>query len=1599
MSSDPSTGKASASQTGASQTSTQTTAPKSSQQLLGDALTQLKKLKAELAALKHRQNMPIAVIGMSCRYPGGVTTQDAFWKLLNDGVSGISEIDDTRWEMENLYDANPSAPGRIYTKSAGLLDGIELFDGELFGISAVELQNMDPQHRVFMEAAWTCIENAGYAPSMLAGKSVGIYVGIGTQDFSQLSSRFGAAENISPWNGTGVSFSAVGGRLAYLLDLHGPAVPVDTACSSSLVALHQAVNGLRQHECDSALVSGVMLMLNPATSILFCKAMMLSPDGRCKSFDAAADGYVRGEGCGAVMLKRLDDALRDGDNILALIRGTAVNQDGRTQGLTAPNESAQVDVIRRAIANAGIDAHDVSLIEAHGTGTSLGDPIEMAALATAYCTQRAADNTLWVGSLKTNVGHMEAAAGVGGLQKVVLALQNQSIPPHLNFTVPSPHIDWHTMPQVKIPLAATQWHPATQKPRIAGLSSFGFTGTNAHVVIEQAPTQPEVDAPAGTRLFKLSGTRLAALRDSIRNHIDHLQQLQGEGKTDATTFARICYTANRGRNDFRYRLTIIADDIAQLLEQLQSLSPLFDEHADDEDGEALPALTAKIAQASPNVHLQKAPVKAPSTAFMFAGQGSQQVGMAQKLYQQLPVFKLYFDQCDALFSQHAGISLQQLMWGDHSDLLGQTQHTQPALFAIEYALAKVFVDSGIKPSAVIGHSVGEYAAACIAGVFSLADAMKLICARGKLMQELAHPGGMTAVFATQAQVEALLGKFPQLSIAVRNAETNLVVGGDTTALTELEMQLAAHNIKYRRLNVSHAFHTATMQPMLKAFADVAATVSYRAPRIRFISSVSAKSESAKLATPQYWVEQVMACVDFVGALRAIIELAPDNLLEIGPDRTLCGLARQMINGASPLILASQMPKQEIRGFYNTLAQLYSQGHSVDWNAFYQGSGLRVLTLPNYAFQKRIYWHPEMPVPRGRRDGEGENPLVRSLYRHEWQKKALLPSMDDNASANWLVFCNEADAATLSQAFAQAGQTATCISNRDAELADEQAALALVADWLAANPAVGGILLASTQHDASDVASSQRFYTAAALHVLKALIALKPALAQRAQQKLPVWFYSPSEHQSSDSASSASASTLFASTALQRGIWGGIVNVVALEHPEFLGGYIEADTLNGNDIVLELTQGDAEDQIRYVQGQRHVARLRSAEKSLAGNRALNIEADFSYLVTGGLGSLGLGIARTLAQAGARHLVLLSRRGFDANTATPAQIETLQQLQELGVSVECPAVDAGDRAALQKLIESLNASTAPLRGIVHAAGVFDLTAIAELDMKRCGDIMDGKVQGGLHLHELTLNSPLDFFVNFSSIASVWGSAGNFHYAAANRVLDVIAEQRKLLGLPITNINWGPWAQSAMAVDNEDEAAKRGLIPIDMQQGLALFARMVGSASIGAVVADVRWTQFLQLMQLRGRRPVFDRVHGDAQGAAASVSSYVRIGLLEKLQALPSTQQAAAIADYLADQISSAAGIERKYFDIDAPLMGLGLDSLMALELRNRVKTEFEIELPVTLLLEGASTSVLAAHLHEALADALSATNGAAAAPVAAATQAAGPTSEKEMLEGEL
>ncbi|WP_018417072.1 type I polyketide synthase [Teredinibacter turnerae] len=898
----------------------------------------------QLTALNDMRTEPIAIIGASCRMPGGVNDLDSYWQLLAEGKEGVREMVDERWDMARFYDADPTAAGKMYTKRLGLLDDVEGFDAEFFGIAPREAERLDPQQRLLLETSWHALENAGQAPRDLVGSNTGVFLGICNPDYTNLRTALANTQGydtITAYDGTGTTFSVAAGRIAYALGLQGPCFSIDTACSSSLIAIHQAAQCLRNQECGLALVGGVNLILDPVTSIIFSKANMLAPDGRCKTFDAAADGYVRGEGCGVLVLKRLRDAQADNDRILAVVRGSALNQDGHSQGLTAPNEKAQVEVLKSALKAAQLAPVDIDYIEAHGTGTSLGDPIEMGAIATVFGKDER-QKPLYVGSVKTNIGHTEAAAGIAGVLKVVASLQHETIPPHLNFNDPSPMVPWDTM-AVEVPRESASWQ-RNGKPRYAGVSSFGFGGSNAHVILEEAPQEivaaakPEranhlLTVSAKTeQAFKAQLTQFAASAGSLREN----------------DLASLCYSANTGRNHFLYRQAFVCRDLQELQAQLNEActapAPLLATHGME-------------------------------PGFLFSGQGSQYRGMGKGLYQSQPVFRGVIDECDALFKGTLEYSLIDVLWGDDETLINETQYTQPALFALEMALARLWENWGIVPGAVIGHSVGEYAAACFSGVFSLADGLKLIAARGRLMAERCERGAMSAVFAPVDTVETLLVNYGgQLAVAAINGPQSTVVSGEQSALNDFLAELESKGISYQTLSVSHAFHSPMMAPMLDAFAEVARSIDYQRPRLSIISNLTGRAETDVLATADYWIEHVSAPVKFGQGFDVLVEQGMQTLLEIGPGATLLGLGRRALESRDDTLqgyawLNSLRPGHDDEAvMLQSLAQLYSRGCTVDWQAFDAPFNCNRIALPGYPFQRERYWLPQPQL--GGLDGVG-----------------------------------------------------------------------------------------------------------------------------------------------------------------------------------------------------------------------------------------------------------------------------------------------------------------------------------------------------------------------------------------------------------------------------------------------------------------------------------------------------------------------------------------------------------------------------------------------------------------------------------------------------
>lgn len=894
----------------------------------------LREARTKIEDLERQKSEPIAIVGMGCRFPGGANTPESFWELLRQGKDGITTVPPQRWDIDAYYDDDPDVPNKMYARYGGFIDDVDQFEPQFFGITPREAIAMDPQQRLLLEVSWEALENAGIAPQKLTGTQTGVFAGIGLDDYAKRQIKYGVP--IDAYTGSGNAFCFASGRLSYLLGLQGPSLAIDTACSTSLVTVHLACQSLRSGECNLALAGGVSLMLSPEVTLYLSKTRALSPDGRCKTFDQDANGYVRGEGCGMVVLKRLSSAIADGDNILALIRGSAVNQDGPSSGLTVPNGTAQQAVIRQALASGKVTPEQISYLEAHGTGTALGDPIEVRVIHGTFGKGRSQDNPLIVGSVKTNIGHLEIAAGVASLIKVILSLQHQEIPPHLNFKELNPDLA-ASAKCLKIPTTIIPWQ-RTEQPRMAGISSFGLSGTNAHIIIEEPPsltvTLTSVERPR--HVLTITAKSEAALKALTARWEDYL------GDRSQMNLADLAFTANTGRGSFNHRLAILAESTQEARQHLAAFN------------QQQPSLNVLSKQVEKG--------KQRKIAFLFTGQGSQYVGMGRQLYETQPTFHQALDECDRALQPYLEQSLLSVLYPKTptaNPLLNQTAYTQPALFAIEYALCKLWQSWGIQPHGVIGHSVGEYVAACIAGVYSLSEGLKLIAQRGKLMQALPQTGTMAAVFASPETVaEAIALYSDRVTIASINSPQNVVISGVKETMALVQADLSAQGIDVRPLKVSHAFHSAMMEPMLREFKQIAAEVNYQTPHLDWISTVTGE-EINQCIDGDYWCQQIRNCVKFAPAMETLAEQDYDLLIEIGPHAVLTRLGKQTLPNREILWLPSLHREQDDwQVILQSVATLSVHGVSIDWSGFDQDYVRRRLMLPTYPFQRQRYWLAE-----------------------------------------------------------------------------------------------------------------------------------------------------------------------------------------------------------------------------------------------------------------------------------------------------------------------------------------------------------------------------------------------------------------------------------------------------------------------------------------------------------------------------------------------------------------------------------------------------------------------------------------------------------------
>jgi acyl transferase domain-containing protein len=898
--------------------------------LLKRALLKIEDLERRVREQERSINEPVAVVGIGCRFPGGVNTPETFWKLMIDGIDAISPFPAERLNVKEYQHSDSVSTAALYVNHGGFLnEDVSQFDAQFFGINKREADTLDPQQRLLLETSWEALENAGQNPELLAGSKTGVFVGIASNDYRQLVLQERNLSDMNLYYLTGNAFSTASGRLSYFMGLHGPSLTIDTACSASLTAVHCACQSIRMRECDIALAGGVNLILSPEDLLSYCNATMLSPEGHCKSFDKSADGFVLSEGCGIVVLKRLSDAVNNNDTIYAVIRGSSVNQDGASNGLTAPNSLAQEMLIREALERGHLSASDISYIEAHGSGTPLGDPIEVQSLASVFGMREGKD-PLTIGCVKTNIGHLAAAAGIAGLIKAALSVYHGKIPRNLHFSNPNPLIPWDSI-SARVPTENMDWIPSCGIRR-AGVSSFGISGTNAHIILEESPKYDLTATNREWQMLPLSAKSETALNSMAANLNAWLQQNM------EISLADIAYTLQTGRKSFPFRHFIVCRNTTEAKTEFASGN-----------------LT------SVNRHIFSG--RTPKVILVFPGQGSQYPGMGATLYKSESIFRKAFDRCIDAFQKHLGEDIRNIVFtygsSDDVEKLRKTYYAQPAIFALEYSLACLWLSWGIQPVGLVGHSIGEFVAACIAGVMNLDDATKLIAKRSCLMQSL-PAGAMISVRSSEDAVTSMLS--PGLSIAAVNSPFLCVVSGPFDEIAAFQSRCDTAGIQIRPLHTSHAFHSMMVEPILPTFNDEVNTISLSKPNIPIMSTVNGTWLSdADALDPMYWTRHMRVTVRFSSAISKLITDIPFGLfLEVGPRSTNTMLIRQHINDTSCHTAVASLsdsgePNFDMQYLMKVIGELWMHGIYINWQAFYSTEKRKKILLPSYPFERQRYW--------------------------------------------------------------------------------------------------------------------------------------------------------------------------------------------------------------------------------------------------------------------------------------------------------------------------------------------------------------------------------------------------------------------------------------------------------------------------------------------------------------------------------------------------------------------------------------------------------------------------------------------------------------------
>ncbi|MFG1988989.1 type I polyketide synthase [Actinoplanes sp. NPDC048988] len=1499
----------------------------------------LQQTRRRLAETETQAHEPIAIIAMACRYPGGVRGPEDLWELVAAGGDAVAGAPGDRgWDLPE-----GAANG------AFLYDAAD-FDPAPFGLTEAEALAMDPQQRLLLETSWEAFERAGIDPHSLRGSATGVFAGLMYHDYA--SRLRWVPEHVAGYLGTGTTGSIASGRVAYTFGLEGPALTIDTACSSSLVALHLAAQSLRKGESSLALAGGVAVMATPAPFVSFADQGGLAHDGRCRSFAAAADGVGWAEGAGLLLLERLSDARRNGHPVHAVIRGSAVNSDGASSGLTAPNGPSQQSVIRQALASARLRPRDVDVVEAHGTGTRLGDPIEAQALLATYGQDRPAGEPLWLGSVKSNIGHAQAAAGAAGVMKMVYALRHGLLPRTLHVDEPTPQVDWESG-DVRLLTEPRPWPAAPDRPRRAAVSSFGISGTNAHLIIEEAPASEPSATPAtpATGLIPpllLSAAGAEALAGQAARLAEHLRSNPGE------PLGEVARSLVATRAALRHRAAILPDGREAAVAGLDALAA----------GELSSAVVRGVA----------GPAR---VAMVFAGQGAQRVGMGRELYAAAPAFAAALDEVCAVIDPILGESLRQVMFTGPAEKLDRTGYAQPALFAFEVAMVRLLGTYGVRPDAVLGHSVGELVAAHVAGSLPLEEAARLVTERGRLMQRLPAGGAMTAVEADEAEVAGLLDG--RADLAAVNGPRSVVISGDEEAVDAIAAELRSRGRRTRRLAVSHAFHSHRMDPMLAEFRQVLAGVEFREPGPLLLSTVTGGAvTAADLADPAHWERNVRRPVRFAATAAALPSAGRfAAVLEIGPDAVLTPMVEQCLAGADPApvavpVLRAGAGAGETRHVADALARLFVAGVEVDWNA--AGPRPAYRALPTYAFDRTRLWLDG--VPPGDAEGAAAAPPVETEFWAAVERGDL-----------------DGLAATLTVGTAELESLRTLVPALSAWRRSSRAEAAVGAwryriGWRPFTPEPGHpagtwLLLGTEGHAVPDgdllaaalaaggadvvtrTVAPGRDEVAGALHEviaehgeLTGVLSLPARAGLAATLDLvrllgdegvgaPLWCLT--RHAVAVDAADV------APDPAQAEIWG-LGRVVGLEHADRWGGLVDLparlDERTARAVAAVLADGRGEDQVAVRGSGVHVRRLRRAplDRSRRPWRPAG-----TVLITGGTGGIGAHVARALAAAGAPHLLLASRRGPGA----PGVPELVAELAGLGCAAEAVACDMTDRRDVAALLAGIP-DERPLTAVLHAAGAPQYRPVAELDAAALAEVSAAKVTGADLLDELLSDRDLDAFVLFSSAAAVWGSSGSGGYAAANAHLDALAEARRRRGLRATSVAWGGWAGGGM-VDalGERMLERQGLPVMDPALAVSALRHAIEADETCVTVADVDWPRFAATFTLARRRPLLDEI----PEAAAEAGPAVRpaSALAGRLRELPEAEARDSLVRLVLDEATAVLGeTAAEPVVASRAFRDMGFDSMAAVELRNRLAAAAGVRLPATLVFDHPTPERLAAYL---------------------------------------